>query len=102
MDPILQAKLTDSIRRAQSLFGESVSISGVSYPALIGQQSVEIDLTDQGPREVARIRFSIAQPDLASIPVTGASVTARGRNWKVSSVEPTQTTYEITAQSPTR
>jgi len=40
--------------------------------------------------------------DLSAPPYIGQPAQARNRSWRVFNVNPTQTTYEITLESPTK
>ena len=56
----------------------------------------------KGIQEVITLLVSVASGDLSAAPVIGMVAQARNRSWRVFMVNPTQTTWEITLESPTK
>lgn len=110
MDQNLQAKVNKGIRKIQKLWGEPLTLgpatAGVSQtpiPAIMGRQSLTQRFVEgKGMEEVFTLAVSVAQSDLSQAPYIGMAAQARGRSWNVWLVNPTQTTWELTLESPNK
>lgn len=70
----------------KELWGESVTIGGVSYTAAVGVPPFEGRLVDGGETFSGEMLVSILKTDLATAPALQTEVTARGRVWIVERV----------------
>lgn len=100
MDTTLAAKLTAAIRTLQGLVGETALINGIIYPCIIGIENIHNPVTVGGFDSVSHVTISIALPDILCSPVAPAIgntalLTPRNRTYRVDSITPTQTTWEL-------
>ena len=105
MDAQLQAKIAKAQAKINSLWGEPVifGATGSPIPAIMGHESLTQRFVEgKGIEEVTTLRCSIARALLSTPPSIGTPSQARNRSWRVWLVEPTQTTWEITLDSPRR
>ncbi len=100
MNSSVAAKIGKGIRRIQGLWGEVIEISSTSVPAILGPEALSQKFTTEGMREVIHLAASIAKADLQAPPVLGTPATARNRAWRIDTVTPTQTTWELVLESP--
>lgn len=106
METSLLARHTEAIRKQQSLVGESAVINGVTYPCIIGIENVHLPLEMGGFKQVAHANISIALLDITKSPVAPAIgnvvlLMPRNRTYRVDSISPTQTTWELQLQAIT-
>lgn len=110
MDQNLQAKVGKGIRKIQKLWGEMLTLGpatlGVAQnqiPFIGGRQSLTQRFVEgKGMEEIYTLAVSVAQGDLSGAPFIGMQAQARSRSWKVWLVNPTQTTWELTLESPNK
>jgi len=106
MESKLQAKLTGAIKTLQGLVGETATINQITYRCIVGIESVHNPLDMGGFKSVAHATISIALADILCspiAPVIGNSVllVQRNRTYRIDSITPTQTTWELELQDVT-
>jgi hypothetical protein len=106
METNLQAKLSGAIRTLQGLVGESATINGITYPCIVGIESVHNPLDMGGFQSVAHATISIALCDILKSPVAPAIgntvlLVQRSRTYRIDTISPTQTTWELELQDVT-
>lgn len=102
--------MAKGIGKIQFLWGEAFTLGvpsqGVTQtpiPAIMGQQSLTQRFVEgKGMEEVFTLAVSVQARDLTAAPFIGQQAQARGREWKVWLVRPTQTTWELTLESPNK
>jgi len=100
METNLQARLTEGIRKLQGLVGESVTINQIPYSCIVGSEVITDTLTEGGWKQVSHVVITIALQDILRSPVTPqvgnlSLLMPRNRTYRVDTLTPTQTTYEI-------
>lgn len=107
MNPQLQARIAKAQARIQGMWGEQLTLGPVATAtkvcAIMGRESLDQRFIEgKGMEEVVTLSVSVRVGDLPAAPFKGQQAQARGRSWHVWLVSPTQTTYEITLESPNK
>ncbi len=107
MDPAIQAKVLKGQRKVQALWGEQLILGPLTpippppITALLSRETLTQRFVEgKGMDEVWQMTASVARSDISSVPFTGQQAQARNRSWRVWIVSPTQTTWELTLESP--
>ena len=100
MEANLQSRLNEGIRKLQGLVGECCTINTVPYPCIVVSEVLTQELTEGGWKEVSHVTISIALADITCSPVAPAKgntvlLMPRNRTYRVDTLNPTQTTWEI-------
>ncbi len=100
MDASLQAKLNSAIKSMQGLVGETAVINEIPYPCIVGIESLQETLTEGGWKSVSHVTVSINLADITGSPVAPALgntvlLKQRNRTYRLETINPTQTTWEL-------
>ena len=106
MDNAIIARLTQGIRTIQSLLGETALINTITYPCLVGMETVHTPLEEGGLKSTGQASISIALQDILASPVPPAIgnpvlLVQRSLTYRVQTITPTQTTWELELQDVT-
>jgi hypothetical protein len=109
MNQTMQNKVLAGQRKVQALWSEPLVLGNPggnpvpSINALMGRETLSQIMVDgKGLEEVILLNASVVLSDLQKAPFKGQAATARGRSWRVWQVGVTQTTYELTLESPNK
>lgn len=109
MDPAIQSKILKGQRKVQYLWSEQLILGALTpiapppVPALLSRMiSTQRFVEGKGLEEVLQMTASVVRSDLVTAPFIGMPAQARSRSWKVWIVTPTQTTWELTLESPNK
>jgi hypothetical protein len=80
-----------------SVGGESVSINGSTYSAVVGEIDQRDELAEGGVRQIRSVRFSIKASALQSIPAIWDRVIVRGQTLQIMSVSQDNAVIDFTA-----
>jgi len=102
----LQTKISKAQRKVQGMWGEPITFGPVGNAQITSllsrEQTTQRFAEGKGIEEVITMNASVLVGDLSAPPYIGQPAQARNRSWRVFNVNPTQTTYEITLESPTK
>jgi hypothetical protein len=77
--------------------GETITISGTSYTAVVGDIEERDELAEGGVRQIRSVRLAIKKSALPSVPVMWSRLTVRGQELQVLNVSQDEAIVEITA-----
>lgn len=85
------------INAIASIGGETITISGTNYTAVVGEIEERDELAEGGVRQIRSVRLGIKKSALASVPAIWSRITVRGQELQVLSVSQDGAVVEITA-----
>jgi len=85
------------INALTSVGGETITISGTSYTAVVGEIEERDELAEGGVRQIRSVRLAIRKSALPSVPAMWSRLTVREQELQVLNVSQDGAIIEITA-----
>lgn len=96
MDAGLLSTLNSDLATLKPLTGETITLSGTSYPCFITGPSMDgLNFEQGGATPLSTASVAIKQSDLPTKPLKNAYATFRGHIYKVEQTRDLTTTWEI-------
>jgi hypothetical protein len=75
---------------------EEVTLGGLAFKGVLAESTASIDLFDGGTETTRELKAQFPARTFATMPRPGQRATARGRTWKITSVEDGLTAVTLT------